>query len=461
MNRPNLLGVPAALLALACANPEHVVLDDPAVRASLEARVEVDPSLGSAAAEDLPSTLLADLRPEACERVDQHGYWYVRALTWAPTVRAARRELAAARAAELAAGAPGPVAAQAIQRDLSGDEELLDALAAFDLVGLLGLGPAAAARGAAAAQVGLAQADLEVAAWAAWLDVERALIRWRAAEARGDRLDGLVELASGDLERVRILLDTGRLGTAPATSAESAASELERRRSLARDEGSRARARLSVTTGVDSGAALEGAAPRTAALEVTETEGAWFADDAHLSAHPHLRRARRLFELREQQVREAAARAWPGVSLGPRVGFVDPTQLGGVLRITLPFPSSWEGLLEASIERRDAAIQAYEDQLHALRTAEQDALTRLALAEERSTGASLEAVTGLMDDWRAARAGFRVQRTPVQQWTGALRMLVMRATWDIDDRERAELARVDLLAARGPMASPFLAGGAR
>lgn len=465
MNHPTLLGVPAALLALACANPEHAVLDDPTVRASLEARAEVDPALGSAAAEDLPPTLLADLSPEACERVDQHGYWYVRALTWAPTVRAARRELAAARASARAAGAPTPIALQAVHRDLSEDEELLEALAAFDLIGLLGLGPAKAARGTAGARIDLAAARLEVAAWSAWLEVERALLRWRFATARLARLTDLHALANSDLERIRILNEAGRIGTAHHASAESAVSELERRRSLAQADASRAQARLSVVAGIDAG---EEGPPRSSPLRAsrltssgTEASVGWFDDDTHLQTHPRLREARRLFELREQEVRAAAAKAWPGVSIGPRVGFVDPTQLGGVLRISVPFPSSWQGLLEAAIERRDAAVMAYEDQMHALRTAERDALNRHALAVARAAGPSRASVSGLTDDWVALRTGFRVQRSSLHEWEGALRMLVMRATWDLEDEERAELALVDLIAARGPSASPFLNGGPR
>ena len=140
---------------------------------------------------------------------------------------------------------------------------------------------------------------------------------------------------------------------------------------------------------------------------------------------------------------------------------MDPTQVGGVLRITVPFPSSWEGRLKAAVERRDAAVAAYEDQLHLLLTAEEDALARLEAASERADGSSNEVVESLIKEWEAARVGLRVQRTPVAQWTGALRMLTMRATWDIDDQERQGLATLDLVAARGPMAAPLFMGGAR
>lgn len=457
MTRPTSVGLLAALLALACANPDRLTLDEGAVRADLDARVDVDPALVAVDHADLPGSLLVTLPADACARPDQHGFWFIRALAWAPEVRASRRSLYAAREAAQSAGAPAPMALQVIDQDLGGDPDLVDALAAFDLIGLLGLGPYGAEEESARAEIEAARSALEESAWRAWLEIERALVQWRAAARRAERLAALAGRADQDLRRVQILTKSGRIAESPAASARGAAAELDRRQSLATDDQTRARARLASIIGMDPETSLAGTPPATSAPESLggAAPGEWFEQDEHLRTHPRLRSARRTLELREAEVRQAAALAWPGVALGPRIGFVDPTQLGGVLRITVPFPSSWEGLLSASLERRDAALEAYEDALHVLRTREADALDRMDSASERQDGVSSEVVDSLIDEWEAARVGFQVQRTPVQQWTGALRRLSMRATWDIDDEERRELAVLDLVASRGPMASPL------
>jgi len=463
MTHPKLVGLWAALSALACASPDHVILDEVTARAALDARADAQPSLESSLAADLPDSRLTTPVPEACARPDQSGYWYLRTAAWAPGVRASRRELAAARGEERSAGAPKPVAVQVIDQDLSGDSELVNALAAFDLIGLLGVGPSGAEKGVARARIEAARASLENAVWLSWIEAERALVQWRAAARRMERLAELNHLADLDLGRVELLVSTGRLGRSPAESAEGAAAELVRRLSLALDQTSRARARLAAVAGLDPELDLRGKAPATpspVALGPTNP-GPWFDDVEHLRGHPGLRMAQRRFELRESQVREAASRAWPGVALGPRLGFVDPTQVGGVLRITVPFPSSWEGRLAAAIERRDAAVEAYEDQLHLLLTAETDALLRVRAAEARAAGSSDEVVQSLIEEWEAARVGIRVQRSPIGEWTGSLRRLSMRGTWDIDDVERRDLAILDLVAARGPMAAPLFTGGDR
>ena len=463
MTRPTSVGLLAALCALACANPDRVHLSEVSARAALDSRAAAQPTLEDVLVADLPESRLSSPAPEQCARPDQNGFWFLHAAAWAPAVRAARRDLAAARGDRESAGAPAPVALQVIDQDFDGDSDLVDALAAFDLIGLLGLGPSGAQKGVAQARVELARAALEQAAWRSWLEAERALTQWRAAALRMKRLAELSDRAVLDMGRVELLTDEGRLGRSSGDAAEGASAELVRRLSLATDQASMARARLAAVAGVDPGAVLGGAAPGTSAPAAMgpDLPGPWFDGTDHLESHPDLRRARRTFELRESEVREAASRAWPGVSIGPRLGFVDPTQVGGVLRITVPFPSSWEGRLMAAIERRDAAVEAYEDQLHLLLTAEEDALARLQAARRRADGSSGEVVESLMNDWEAARVGLRVQRTPIERWTGALRMLTMRATWDIDDEERQDLATLDLVAARGPMAAPLFMGGPR
>ncbi len=463
MTRPNSVGLLAALTTFACATPERVPLDAEAARHALMERATQEVSLEQSLAADLPGSLLVTPTPAACATPDQHGYWYLRAAAWAPEVRAQRRALGAAQMASKSAGAPGAIAVQVIDPDLQGDDGVLNALAAFDLVGLLGLGPSAAEQGLAQAQVEAARAGLEDAAWRAWLESERALVVWRAAARRRDRLTQFSEQAGADMRRALLLDEAGRVGASTLESAAGATGELERRASLASDGVTRARARLAAVVGVDPEAALPQGAPQTTPPVFLggDAPERWFMSHEHLEAHPRLRMARRAFEVREQEVRQAAARAWPGVSLGPRLGFVDPTELGGVLRITVPFPSSWRGLLAAATERRDGAIEAYEDELHLLQTSERDALSRVTEATARARGASQEVVRSLVEEWEAARAGFQVQRTPLKEWTGSLRRLSMRATWDIDDDERRDLAALDLVASRGPMASPLFMGASQ
>ncbi|MEX1025803.1 MAG: hypothetical protein WD226_12090 [Planctomycetota bacterium] len=446
----------------ACLAPEPVELRLDDARDALARRADPATLEEVLALVELPPTALAI--PPAAERQHpgQPGFWMVRALAWSPAVRAARGEWRALRAEATSAGAPAPIAIQVVDHELGGDDELVEAIGVLDLIGLLGLGPSRAERRLAHADAALALGRLELAVWDGWLAVERARLRHVAAGAREQILGELAEAARGDLERVAILERTGRLSLAESASARAAVATIERRRSAWEESTLAARATLALAAGV-SGDEPELALAQGLAREhvAAVTLPAELTGDAPLEPldrydrHPRLRAAWLRFALAEAAIRRAAASAWPGLALGPHVGYLDEAQIGAVLRLAVPFPSSWRGRLAAAVERRDAAIDAFEDQLAALTIAEREARARHRTIARRASGATPTALAAAHAEWRAARTAFRAGRGGLLQWMVALEQLAARSTWSIDEAEALALATMAIIEARGPAASPF------
>ncbi|MFT7169309.1 MAG: hypothetical protein ACI80K_002447 [Paracoccaceae bacterium] len=466
------------LLLAACAAPPAGRLDSLEVATSLLARTE--PSVLDEALEGLALPASFMRLPVDAERATpaQAGYWFVRALAWSPEVRAARRELSAAAATAKSAGAPNPIAIQAVDHELGGDDKLVEAIGVLDLIGLLGLGPSRAERGVASAETLLAAGRLERVAFDAWITVERARIGVVAARLRVERLAELVEAGQVDLERVRILEENDRLSEADAALARAEVARIERRGHLAVAELGGARRQLALAAGSLSGSlsgSPDGAGEFDAAVQAVGLGGLGEVADVSVMArasalptdmnlaalaesHPALREARLVFDVREAEVREAASRAWPGVALGPHLGYLDQAQVGAVLRLAIPFPSSWKGRLEAAVERRDRAVERFEEILVDLLARQADALGRIAQMRATVTdedGATKRAMEPGFQDWTAARARFRTGRGDLAGWTRALNRLAEMVTWPIDDVEALVLAKLDWTAASGPGMSPF------
>lgn len=403
-----------------------------------------------------PSLLALPGEPASLAPRD-HGYWLLRAAAYSADVRAALREWRAVRAARSGAGAMEPVQVQVVDHEFGGDDPLIEGIAVFDVIGLLGLGPSAAESKRASAEEAEARARLEETLWRAWLEIERARVRFAASAARADALAALAGTARTDLERFEILERTGRLGTAPGAAARGAASEVARRLSVEQERLARLAEVLEERVGVE-GISIDAAAGALAPLEgitgAVDVE-AWFAEAARRDLHPSLDRARALWVTREAQVREAAAGAWPGVGLGPRIGKPDEVNIGAVLRLRIPAPSRWRAAIDEAVERRDASVEAYEDLLHALRQRAEAAAAVEREARARLDGATAEVVEASGARWSAVRASFRVGRAAPDDWVETLLHRVNAVVRPIEDAETIALARIDLVEALGAAASPF------
>ena len=373
------------------------------------------------------------------------------------------------------AGAPQAVAFQAVDHEFDNGDELVEAIGVLDLVGLLGVGPSGAQRQLASAEVQLALGQLERAAFDATVEVERVRIQAVAARARLIRFTALEVEAKRDLARVAILEDNGRLSSADAGLARAEVARIERAASKAQVALGSARRDLATAAGAlpDSGTAdlsqdirsvgadgLAELAPLDA-LDSPAAAATPLAVDELAARHPRLREARLVFAVRESEVRESASRAWPGIGLGPHVAELDGFRLGGILRLSIPFPSSWRGRLEAAVQRRDRSIEAFEETVQSLMVYEADAIGRIheLAARSASGGVTERAMVPALEHWISARAVFRAGRGSLSGWTKALNHLTETVTWSVDDAEALALARLDLLMARGPFQNPMNATG--
>lgn len=444
------------LIALACASCAAPAMDfDPALlEASLERRAEDATELEEALAlADVFRPALWLPAPEERATPEQDGYWDARALAFSPAVRQARRAWRAARASRSSAGAPGPFRMRAMDHEFGGDDTLFETVGLFDLIGHLGLGPAGAARVEADAAEAAALARFARVAWDARAEVARARVRLAAVRARRDAVQELAAEVRAELPRIAILLDNVRIGEAPARAARAMVAMLERRDGVLADVESNARATLARAAGLDpSDPALDVPGPDSlrAMAESSRADG-----DALSRAHPVLAEARLQVALQEARVRRAAAASWPGLDLGPHLAFPtgdlsDSFNLGGILQLTLPWPSSWRGVMEGRLEEREAAVEGYVDALVALRSAERDAAERLASASGRSRTTTPAVHHAAEAVWDSARSLFRVGRRDLEHWMQALRDHAACVTMPADDLEAIALARIDLAWSAGP-----------
>jgi outer membrane protein TolC len=170
--------------------------------------------------------------------------------------------------------------------------------------------------------------------------------------------------------------------------------------------------------------------------------------------HPDLRLRRLELAVSEARLRALAARAWPGLRLGPHLGFpsggADPLRVGGLVSLSLPFPSSYAGRLEAAAARRDRALERYSETLLGLRTRERAADERSSLARERREVHATQVERATAGAWTATRAAFRVGRAELVDWIDALER--RKATLNVVLEADLVLARasLELASARGP-----------
>ena len=382
------------------------------------------------------------------------AYWHTCAWAYAAPVRAARRDALAALAQRSAAGAPQPANLTAVDHEFGGADTLVEAVATFDLVGLLGLGPSGAARALASVEALAAVARLERELWAARFTVDRARVRYTAAWGRHRRLLELADEARRDRRRLEILHDRGRLSEAAWTRSTAAQLAVAAEASRAADDLTLALADLVTASGLpprhpslrfDSLLELR----ESLALSLPPFPGGTSA----LETHPELRAARVAVAVSEARLRTIAAAAWPGLQIGPHLGFPgDGVNLGGVLQLTLPFPSQWRGALEAAEHERARSLEELEEvvlaRLNRLHTAHAQHTEALRRYGEQST-----AVAGAAEmDWRTTGLRLRVRLADTDEWSQKLERHARSMLQPVDDCEAAALAALDYLEAQGPRA---------
>lgn len=430
----------------ACASPREATTHIQDAEAAVSARVP-EFALVERALELADLDALGLAAPTAAELADSttDGYWHGAAYAFAPPVREARARALAALAREGAAGAPGPVQVRAVDHEFGGDDVLIESVASFDLIGLLGLGPSAAARQVARGESLAALSALELALWTARFEVDLQRVDLAASYRRAERSRALLEEAREDLPRVEILEGHGRLGTAAADAARGQVEAV--RVALGRDLHAIpiGRARVAVAVGLPLEQVDD---PGPMALERA-------LDDEPLLCldHPALRSRRVELALTEARLRAVAARAWPGIQAGPHLGFpggdLDPLRVGGLFALSLPFPSSYEGPLEAAAVERDRSVERYEETWLELGTRLEAARKRYAISRARLEAA--RAVdTASEGAWSAARAAFRVGKVGVAEWNDALERRRDAVNLAVEAARDAARAALEAQRAAGP-----------
>ena len=448
----------------ACGAPERAALEPRALDRSLSARA-LDPEALVAALEAAhlaPLAVPVPSLPAPGEpfRADDPEAWRASAFAWEAETRAARRKLLAARARAGSAGAPMPVRALTEVDELEHPDAHGRLMVTFDLLGLLGLGPAAAARELADALVRSSLSELEHAVWRARIEVDRALAR--LAAARGERA-ALAELAGeAGAARVQseILSRHGRLSVQSLAAAELAQHRLLHRLGASAIAEARARADLGVASGLPAEAAALDAVSAEA-LRALEPGLAPPMPSRRelLSRAPELRSAVLDYSVAEARVRQAAAERWPSLEIGPHLTWLEDDLLEGILAgSALPWPGSVQGSIAAALEERSAAREAAEDALLALEARARAARARLEAARtmwlEHARGAEAESARA----WRAARARFDVEPGALTEWAQAMQMRSEALTALFAARLEAVEAGLDLALALGPQPGSGLSG---
>ncbi len=441
-------------LAVACTSTTAREYSDAELSAS--ARVRRDASV-----EDVARALaLADLGPltlpipqaPAELRADMDEFWHAAAYAWNPELRAMRREVRAARAERGSAGQPLPIQGQGMLLDLSDPSAEVEFQAMVDVLGLLGVGPSAAASELAEAQARAALANLEARAWSLRFAVDRARVELAAAKSLETALAALYGECAEVLPRIELLAARGWISRGMTEGAQSALHMLEHHQSLARIEANRARADLAALCGLDPAhPALD--AMQSGVIDRFHPEDAELSDppDADLlRTLPALRSGRLELAVAEAELVRMARERWPMLGIGPRI-MVRPDErlVGGMLGFSVPFPGALEGAILAARERRDAAWEALEDELviarARLESTAREFEESIELAEEHATLTDSSMARMLV----ATQAEFLANPERLERWSFAVgeRMDSLMALV----RARAELVRawIDCEEARG------------
>jgi outer membrane protein TolC len=414
-----------------------------------------------ATVEDVERALaLADLGPLAVPipphptelRADQAEFWHAAAFAWNPELRQLRRQVRALRAAVGSAGEPDAIMTQGMMLDANDPEAELEFQAMFDLWGLLGLGPARAAKELARAQARSALGELEARVWSLRFEVDRARVRLAAAKALESALGALYGECSELETRITVLAQRGWLGRGMTEGAWGALHMVEHRQEMARSEATRMREELALLCGLDAAhpafdALQGGVIDRFRADEVEWSEPTTVE---LINRLPGLRAAKLRLALAEAELQRMARERWPSLNVGPRLVLMDGDSIvGPMFGINVPFPGALEGAILAAREERDAALEALEDEVVAARTRAER--TRLVygsmelLALEHAPEMDRSMARMLL----ATQQEFLADPERLERWTYAIGERVTSLTALVNARADLVLAWFDAQEARG------------
>ena len=440
----------APIFGLACASPNRQTLTAEETEQTLAHRTQgPEAALSPGHLAGLDALALPRPSPEELADPGSAGYWRACALAWNPAVRAARRQLQRAVAAEDGAGLPESIGLGAetmSAEDLDRESRLS---ATFDLLGILGVGPASVAREAARIDALHEHSRLERAVWRATFEVERARVRLGAARERISRMEALLRQVEAQSPRFEVLERRGRLSAAESGLAATAVHIVEHEISSERGREAELRAALAESSGLafdhDAYAHVDGSA-LVQTRAVPESLGA----RQLLEQDPALRDLVLEFAQAEVRVRRVARDGWPTVRAGPRLT-VMPSDilLGGMLDLSLPWPGRIEAELRVAETEREAAREQVEDALHgavarvaSLRAIEAQARTRAEEHAEKLNDAAEDA-------WVAMNARLRLGFASATEWTTMAHDRLAPLVGRVDAREAAVLAALDLAEACG------------
>ncbi len=443
-------------LCVACASPATRSVSDAELARALADRADsVDAVAQALALADLGA--LSVPRPAAPTELspDFGEFWQACAFAWNPELRRARREVRVQRALSRSAGSAGAFDGELEAMDLGDPQADMSIKATVDLLAVLGLGPAAAARELARRETRAAFARFESTVWSVRFEVERARIAVAAAVARESAMNALYTEASEELPRIEILAARGWIGAAMHDGALASLHMVEHERSSAHTELGRARAELARACGLDADhAALERV--QSGAIErLRDDDVVWFEPSAEqlLQALPSLRAAKLELATAEAAVRVVARERWPQLRVGPRLAIAsNDTTLGGLVGIEFPFPGTLDGELEAAVERRDGQLEALEDELIAARSRLAATRTALEATLEQMLEHAPAVDTSMARMFIAAQARFRLDPEALGAWSTLLRDRIASLQALIEARTNASLAHLDYEEARGARA---------
>jgi outer membrane protein TolC len=444
-SRATMLTILAPLVPGACRAPEAAPLDAGSLARSVGAR--------SAASEQLAAALeLAGLRPlslappppEVLSDPEAREFWHTCAWVFAPAMRAARRRVEAARAAAGSAGRSGPIEGMLEVEDLGDPAAFTRVFVTFDLIGLLGLGPAASARALADAETRAALGQLEEAMWSTRYAVDAARARLTVLRAAQEQLRSLSQEAEADSARMAILERHGRLAAEALAAARLATSGLDRRLAQLALEEAQAREGLALAAGLAPDApALAASGEHDLALLLDMPTSAAPTAEELLARLPGLRSAFLDYAIAEARLRDEAAQRWPGLRLGPQLLWSEPDFFAGaVLGSDVPWPGALDGRIVAASVEREAARERVEDALLAAELRRAAAEERRAAADALLARGARPAVDASARLWSAARASFAVEPAALMDWATALGMRAEAV--ETHARARAELALATL-----------------
>lgn len=417
------------LLTGACSAPREKPVEAPALVAGITAR-GTDPER---LAETLAALELEPLGLRVPDRAglvdpelhaDQSAPWHTIALAFEARTRAARHALLAARREARAAGSPMPTRAMLEVEELDEPDAYARMTLTVDLLGLLGLGPAGAARELADARVRRALGELELAAWDARVGVDRARARLAAVRTQAVALRSLLADAHGDGQRIEVLARHGRLAAQDLAAADSALGRLRKELFALEGEEAEARAALAVAAGIaPASPCLDALGAGTLSDLEGRTPGEPPVPALWASRSPALRLGLLEYAVAEAEVREAAAARWPSFELGPHLLWrADELFTGVVTGTSIPWPGAVQGPLRAALERREAARSALEDEWLATLNEARAAQDRCRVVREGLEPEARAVDSRAQTAWSAARARFGIEPGALMEWAAALDM---------------------------------------